>query len=64
VADLPRVLEATIWCPRCQVDKFTLWSTPVGGSKGHRAHRLEPTPTGDQHKFCDVCRASLERRPK
>ena len=58
-----RKLEALIWCPKCNTERFRLWSLPAqGNGSGHRMHRLEPTPVGNEHKQCFRCGANLERQ--
>jgi hypothetical protein len=55
------VLEALIWCPACDEERFKLWTMP-SGSSGHRTNILEPVPVHAEHKVCAVCDGPLERR--
>ena len=58
---MPHEREATIWCPRCGVDKFELWRVPVDND-GHHAHvTVPPSIPEDARKFC-ACGAQLERK--
>lgn len=57
-----RRLEAIIRCPRCNEEHFKLYSIATR-TTGHRTNHLEPTPQGQDHKFCCRCGAVLERGP-
>ncbi len=50
-------LEAVIWCPRCQVEKYRVWRVP-GGNEGVYKHEIDPADA--LSKTCD-CGANLER---
>ena len=55
---MTREIEATIWCPRCKEDKYTLYRVPTG-QEGVFTHQGEPKDA--VVKRC-VCGALLERR--
>lgn len=53
-----REFEATVWCPECKADKFTLYRVQRG-SPGHYVHEIDPE--GAQRYKCE-CGTVLERR--
>lgn len=51
-------LESVIWCPKCAVEKFSVFRVPTGSS-GVFHHITEPPDSAA--KVCE-CGAQLERK--
>ena len=52
-------LEAVVWCPVCEADKYTVYRDSTE-REGVYVHRIDPE--GAQPKVCE-CGAVLERKP-